>query len=124
MSVRKVKTHGEAAGHGLIRDVNYTIVLSVDGSSVVCVTRTVTEDVGSELKDTDHTNVYGISILPNDLSEIPVTKAVPKEDATYFHALLIKLTSGYPPGVSGVPEVTTLIPVAKNDPALVITYHE
>lgn len=65
-----VKTHVETAGHGVIGDVHYTIVLVLNGEGVVCVTKTVTDDVGSIFDKADHTNVYGISILHNDEHEI------------------------------------------------------
>lgn len=38
VKVRGVKTHVEAAGHGRLVDVHYTILLSEDGVGVVCVT--------------------------------------------------------------------------------------
>lgn len=101
-----VKTSGEAAGHGVIGDVHYTILFVEDGLGVVKVTERVAKEVGTLIDDARHANVYGISIYYNDPPEITVTKKIPGEYVKETKANLIKLTIGYSSGVVGVAEAT------------------
>ncbi len=72
-----VKTHVETAGVGTLVDVHYTIVLYFEGPGVKSATENVSEDVGTKLEDTDHTNAYGILIFAGDTLEVKVTKEAP-----------------------------------------------
>lgn len=100
-----VKTHVEASGHGSLGDVHYTIVFSEDGDGGPCSTIVVSKWVGTEVLDTDHTNVYGISITV-DATESVVAECSSGDYVGCAITLLMKLSTGYSSGVVGVAEVT------------------
>lgn len=109
-----VYTHVEAAGHGNIDDVHYTMSFDFEVVGTVCVTLSVAIEGDAKFLEGSHTNVYGILIKSNDLLEMVGTKCVSGEDVVcVVYALLIKLTIGYTTGVMGVTEATVRVTVSE-----------